>query len=98
MIKKKNKQTKNLKPKTRKKKRKEQENKKQEKKTRRRENERKMYLEPVTCWIAYMHNVALNIKAPSTRIQIFLKPHIFFITKQPPLNSKPVNPLIHSRP
>ena len=62
-----NKQT-NKKPKTKdkKKKRKKQENKKQEKKTRRRENERKMYFEPVTCWIAYMYNVALNIKAPST--------------------------------
>ena len=32
--------------------------------TRGRENERKMYFKLVTCWIAYMYNVALNIKAP----------------------------------
>ena len=45
-----------------------------------------------------MYNVALNIKAPSTRIWIFLKLNIFFITKQPSLNTKPVNPLSHPWP
>ena len=61
-----NKQTKNLKPKTRKKRERNKKTRNKRKKTRRRENERKMYFEPVTCWIAYMYNVALNIKAPST--------------------------------
>ena len=42
-----------------------------------------------------MYNVALNIKAPSTQIWIFLKLNIFFIIKQPSLNTKPVNPLSH---
>ena len=45
-----------------------------------------------------MYNVALNIKAPSTRIWIFLKLNIFFITKQTSLNTKPVNPLSHPWP
>ena len=45
-----------------------------------------------------MYNVALNIKAPSTRIWIFLKLNIFFITKQPSLNTKPLNPLCHPWP
>ena len=45
-----------------------------------------------------MYNVALNIKGPSTRIWIFLKLNIFFITKRPPLNTKPVNPLSHPWP
>ena len=40
-----------------------------------------------------MYNVALNIKAPSTQIWIFLKLNIFFIIKQPSLNTKPVNSL-----
>ena len=44
----------------------------------------------------YMHNVALNIKAPSIRIWIFLKLNIFFITTRPSVNIKPVNQL--SRP
>ena len=67
--------------------------------TRGRENERKMYLKLVTCWIAYMYNVALNIiRPPSTQIWIFLKPHIFFITRRPSLNTEPVNPLTHLRP
>ena len=42
-----------------------------------------------------MYNVALYIKALSTRIWIFLKLNIFFITKQPSLNTKPANPLSH---
>ena len=42
-----------------------------------------------------MYNVALNIKAPSTRISIFLKLNIFFITKWPSVNIKSVNPLSH---
>ena len=66
-------------------------------KTRGRENEQKIYL-IVTCWIAYMYNVALNIKAPSTHIWIFLRLHIFFITRWPSLNTKRVNPPIHLRP
>ena len=66
-------------------------------KTRGRENEQKIYL-IVTCWIAYMYNVALNIKAPSTHIWIFMRLHIFFITRRPSLKTKPVNPLIHLRP
>ena len=45
-----------------------------------------------------MYNVALNINAPSTRIWIFLKLNIFFITKQPSLNTQPVNPLSHPWP
>ena len=45
-----------------------------------------------------MYNVALNIKAPSTRIWIFLKLNIFFITKRPSVNIKPVNPLSHPWP
>ena len=45
-----------------------------------------------------MYNVALNIKAPSTRIWIFLKLNIFFITKWPSVNIKPVNPLSHPWP
>ena len=45
-----------------------------------------------------MYNVALNIKAPSTRIWVFLKLDIFFITKRPSLNTKPVNPLSHPWP
>ena len=45
-----------------------------------------------------MYNVALNIKAPSTRIWVFLKLDIFFITKRPSLNTKPVNPLCHLWP
>ena len=45
-----------------------------------------------------MYNVALNIKAPSTRMWIFLKLNIFFITKRPSLNTKPVNPLCHPWP
>ena len=45
-----------------------------------------------------MYNVALKIKAPSTRIWIFLKTDIFLITKRPSLNTKPVNLLIHLRP
>ena len=45
-----------------------------------------------------MYNVALNIKAPSTRIWIFLKLNIFFITKRPSLNTTPVNPLSHAWP
>ena len=55
-----------------------------------------MYLKLVTCWIAYMYNVALNIKARSTGIWIFLKLNIFFITKRPSLITKPVNLLIQS--
>ena len=55
-----------------------------------------MYLKLVTCWIAYMYNVALNIKTVSTQIWIFLKLQIFFFTKRPSLNTKPVNPLIQS--
>ena len=55
-----------------------------------------MYLKLITCWISYMYNVALNIKTLSTQIWIFLKLHIFFITKQPSLNTKPVNELIQS--
>ena len=43
-----------------------------------------------------MYNVALNIKTLSTQIWIFLKLHIFFITKRPSLNTKPVNVLIQS--
>ena len=43
-----------------------------------------------------MYNVALNIKTLSTQIWIFLKLHIFFITKKPSLNTKPVNELIQS--
>ena len=46
----------------------------------------------------YNVHVALNIKAPSTRIWIFLKLNIFFITKQPSLNTKPVNTLSHPWP
>ena len=68
----KNKQKK-LRPKTREKKW-----KKQEKTTRGKENKRKMYLKLGTCWIAYTYNVALDIKALSTQIWIFLKLHIFF--------------------
>ena len=49
-------------------------------------------------WIAYMYNAALNIKAPSTRIWVFLKLDIFFITKRPSLNTKPVSPLSHLWP
>ena len=45
-----------------------------------------------------MYNVALNIKAPSTRISIFLKLNIFFITKWPSVNIKSVNPLSHPWP
>ena len=46
-----------------------------------------------------MYNVALNIKALSTRIWIlFLKLNIFFIKKRPSLNTKPVNPLSHPQP
>ena len=45
-----------------------------------------------------MSNVALNIKAPSTRIWIFLKLNFYFITKWPSLNTKPVNPLSHPWP
>ena len=62
-----------------------------------------MYLELVTCWIAYTrppgsarvqpYNVALNIKTLSTQIWIFLKLHIFFLTKWPSPNTKPVNTL-----
>ena len=44
-----------------------------------------------------MYNVVLNIKAQSTGIWIFLKLNIFFITKWPFVNIKPVNPLIHPR-
>ena len=62
--------------------------------TRGRENERKMYLKLVTCWIAYTYNVALNIKTLSTQIWIFPKLHIFFITRWPSPNTKPVNTLI----
>ena len=43
-----------------------------------------------------MYNVALNIKTVSTQIRLFLKLHIFFITKTPPLNTKQVNLLIQS--
>ena len=57
-----------------------------------------MYLKLLTCWIAHMYNVALNIKARSTGIWIFLKLNIFFITKRPSVNIKPVNPLIHRQP
>ena len=80
-----------------------QEKKRKKKKTRNKrkatggtENEWKMYLKLITCWISYMYNVALNIKTLSTQIWIFLKLHIFFITKQPSLNTKPVNELIQS--
>ena len=45
-----------------------------------------------------MSNVALNIKALSTRIWIFLKLNFCFITKWPSLNTKPVNPLSHPWP
>ena len=45
-----------------------------------------------------MYNKALNIKAPSTRIWIFLKLNTFFITKRPSLNTKPMNPLSHPWP
>ena len=55
-----------------------------------------MYLKLVTYWIAYMYNVALNVKARSTGIWIFLKLNIFFLTKWPPHNTKPVNLLIQS--
>ena len=69
------------------------EQKKLKPKTRRRENEQKIYL-IVTCWIPYMYNVALNIKAPSTHIWIFMRLHIFFITKWPSLTT--LNQWIHS--
>ena len=55
-----------------------------------------MYLKLVTCWIVYMYNVALNMKTLSTQIWIFLKLHIFFITKRPFLNTKLVNLIIQS--
>ena len=45
-----------------------------------------------------MYNVALNIKAPSTLIWIFLKLNIFFITKWLSVNIKSVNPLGHPWP
>ena len=45
-----------------------------------------------------MYNVALNIKGPSTPMWIFLKLNIFFITKRPSVNIKPVNRLSHPRP
>ena len=45
-----------------------------------------------------MYNVVLNIKAPSARIWIFLKLNIFFITKRPSLNTKPLNPISHPWP
>ena len=85
-----------LKPKTREKRERNKKTRNKRKRTRRRGNERKMYLKLVTCWIAYMYNVALNIKARSTGIWIFLKLNIFFITKRPSLITKPVNLLIQS--
>ena len=91
----KNKQTK-LKPKTREERERNKKTRKRRKTTRRRGNERKMYLKLVTSWIPYMYNVTSNIKARSTGIWIFLKLNIFFITKRPSLNTKPVNLLIQS--
>ena len=55
-----------------------------------------LLLKLITCWISYMYTVGSNIKTMSTQIWIFLTKHIFFITKQPFLNTKPVNPLIQS--
>ena len=55
-----------------------------------------LLLKLITCWISYMYTVGSNIKTMSTQIWIFLTKHIFFITKQPSLNTKPVNPLIQS--
>ena len=46
----------------------------------------------------YMYNATLNIKALSTRIWIFLKLNIFFITKRPSLNTKQLKPLSHQWP
>ena len=59
------KQTK-LKPTTREKRERNKKTRNKRKTTRGSENERKMYLKLVTCWIAYMYNVALNIKTLST--------------------------------
>ena len=89
----KNKQKK-LKPKKRQKSERNKKTRNKRKTTRGRENERKMYLKLVTCWIAYTYNVALNIKTLSTQIWIFPKLHIFFITRWPSPNTKPVNTLI----
>ena len=58
-----------------------------------------MYLKLVTCWIAYMYNVALNIKAPvHTNLDISEATHFHFITRRPSLNTEQVNPLTHLRP
>ena len=50
-----------LKPKTREKRKRDKKTRNKRKTTRGRENERKMYLKLITCWIAYMYNVTLNI-------------------------------------
>ena len=39
-----------------------------------------------------------TLTPPSARVGIFLKAHIFFLTKQPSLNTKPMNLLIHPWP
>ena len=57
---------KKLNPKTREKRERNKKTRNKRKTTRGRGNERKMYLKLVTCWIAYMYNVALNIKTLST--------------------------------
>lgn len=38
------------------------------------QEERKIYHKLMMCWLALL---VLNIKAPSTRVRIFLKPHLF---------------------
>ena len=76
-----------LKPKTREKRKRDKKTRNKRKRTRGRENEWKMYLKLITCWIAYMYNVVLKIKTLSTQIWIFLKLQIFFITKRPFLNT-----------
>ena len=57
---------KKLKPKTREARERNMTTRNKKKTTRERENEWKTYLKLVTCWIAYMYNVALNIKTLST--------------------------------
>ena len=43
-------------------------------KKKKKQEERKIYHKLMMCWLALL---VLNIKAPSTRVRIFLKPHLF---------------------
>lgn len=51
-----------------------QKQKQKETKKKKKQEERKIYHKLMMCWLALL---VLNIKAPSTRVRIFLKPHLF---------------------